>query len=112
MFFNSKSDITQINKKNKFHYICQGVHKTIRVKECPNLRNGMGSGASRCRKGIHRRTRRADVRAIRTLPCPADGLSDKYVLSGNSSFSGRSPLPKFFQIAKLEGNVVPESAGS
>lgn len=72
----------------------------------------MGSGASTCRKGIHRSTRRADARAIRALPCPADGLSDKYVLSGNSSFSGTGPLPKFFQIAKLEGNVVPESAGS
>ena len=46
--------------------------------------------------------------AFRSLPCPADGLSDKYILSGNSSFSGTVPLSKFFQIVKLEGKVVPE----
>ena len=94
---NTNSDKTQINTKNKFHYICQGVHKTVGVKECPDLRNGMGSGASTCRKGIHRSTRKADVRAIRALPCPADGLSDKYFSLVIALFLVQAPYPNSFR---------------
>lgn len=66
------------------------IHQ-LRLIHHPELRKGIGAWASRGRRVIHRKIRKANVCPVMQVSLPG-----KKNISGTNSFSGPGPLSKFF----------------